>query len=82
MSSTFLSNFNIAFSVTPNDTDNLETPASMLYVGTGGDLNITLSADGQGPVILRSVANGTFFDASVSRVSNTDTTASNIVAFV
>jgi hypothetical protein len=82
MSSSLLSNFHIAFAVAPSDTANLQTPANMLYVGTGGDLNITLSGDGQTPVILKNLSNGTFFDASVVRVSNTNTTASDIVAFV
>ena len=54
----------------------------MLYVGTGGDLNITLSGDGETPVILKNLSNGTFFDASVVRVSNTNTTAGDIVSFV
>jgi len=82
MPSTLLSNYHIAFEVTPSDTTNLESPAAMLYVGTGGNLNITLSGQDQTPVILKNVANGTFFEASVLAVSDTGTTASNIVAFL
>jgi hypothetical protein len=82
MPSSLLSNYHIAFEVTPSDTTNLESPASMLYVGSAGNLNIALTGEGQGYVVLKNVLAGTFFEASVLAVANTDTTASNIVAFI
>ena len=54
----------------------------MLYVGSAGNLNIALTGEGQGYVVLKNVLAGTFFEASVLAVANTDTTASNIVAFI
>jgi hypothetical protein len=82
MPSSLLSNYHIAFAVTPSDTANLESPASMLYVGSAGNLNVALSGEGQGFVLMRNIPAGTFFEASVLAVAQTDTTASNIVAFV
>lgn len=66
--------------VTPSDSSNLASPARYLYVGTGGDLNIT-GATNDASVIHRNVPTGTFFMAYVRRVNSTNTTASNIVAY-
>lgn len=82
MPSNLLSNYNIAFAVTPSDTANLESPASLLYVGSAGNINIVLTGQDQSYVVMKNIPAGTFFEASVLAVADTDTTASNIVAFV
>lgn len=69
----------VAFNVTPNNTANIGNPR-MLYVGTTGDLNVTLE-ESTAPVILRNFPAGAFLYASVRIVASTNTTASNIVAF-
>jgi hypothetical protein len=69
----------VAFNVTPNNTANIGNPR-MLYVGTTGDLNVTLE-NSTGATILRNFPAGAFLFASVRLVSATGTTASNIVAF-
>jgi hypothetical protein len=78
----FLSNYHVAFTVTPSDTANLTSPAQMLYIGSAGNLNVALTGQGQGYVVMKNIPAGTFFEASVLAVANTDTTASNIVAFL
>ena len=72
----------MAFTVTPSDTANLTSPAQMLYVGSAGNLNVALTGQDQGYVLMKNIPAGTFFEASVLAVANTDTTASNIVAFL
>ena len=66
--------------VTPSDTTNISIAVRYLYVGTAGDINV-IPYDGSSSVIIKNINAGTFLDLSVKRVSNTDTTASNIVAF-
>jgi hypothetical protein len=66
--------------VTPSDTTNISIAVRYLYVGTSGDINV-IPYDGSSSVIIKNINAGTFLDLSVKRVSNTDTTASNIVAF-
>lgn len=63
-----------AFSITPADSD-LGTPARALWVGTAGDLRVTLIQGGD--VVLK----GAFglVPVSVKRVWSTNTTAANIV---
>jgi len=70
----------IAYSVTPSDSSNLSSPTRAFYVGTGGDINIT-PLDSSA-VTLIAVPQGSTVYLSVSKISSTDTTASNIVAFV
>lgn len=82
MPSNLLSNYHIAFEVTPSDTTNLESPANMLYIGTTGNLNIALTGEGQGYVVMNNVPAGFMLEANVLSVAQTGTTASNIVAFV
>jgi hypothetical protein len=69
----------VAFNVTPNNTANIGNPR-MIYVGTTGDLNVTLENSTEA-TILRNFPAGAFLFASVRLVSATGTTASNIVAF-
>lgn len=75
-------NPDVAFVVTPSDSAPLPMGVQKLYVGTAGNMNVALSGEGQGFVLLRNLSNGTFVEAAVRYVANTDTTASNIVAFI
>lgn len=50
----------------------------VLYVGNGGSLKVTMS--GGSEITFFNVQDGTFLPISVSRVWNTETTATNIVA--
>ena len=65
--------------VTPSDTDNVSISVRYLYVGTTGNLNV-VPYDGTSSVVLYNVPVG-YHDFSVRKVSNIDTTASNIIAF-
>jgi hypothetical protein len=69
----------IATAITPSDSANI-APARLIYVGTGGTLNITPQFQTT-VVLLRNVPSGSFLPIAVSKISNTNTTASNIVAF-
>ena len=69
------------YDVTPTPSTNLNSEVRQLYVGTGGDINV-LPAGGTTRVILRNVPSGAFILASVKAISNVNTTASNIVAFI
>jgi len=70
-----------AIDVTPSDTTNIQSPARYLYIGQGGNLNITPEFNG-GSVVLTNVPTAFILYASVARVNNTGTTAANIVAFL
>jgi len=69
-----------AFAVTPSDTTNVESQTRALYVGTTGDINVTMKDGGE--VMLVAVPQGVTMYMSFARVNNTDTSASNLVAFV
>ena len=69
-----------AFAVTPSDSSNFASSSRYLYVGTGGDLNVT-TFNGQ-DVLLVGVPGGSQIFIAADRVNSTNTTASNIVAFV
>lgn len=64
--------------VTPSDTVDLPTPARYLYVGTGGDINVT--PEDSTEVIYRAVPTGAFLFVGTQRVNATGTSASNIIA--
>lgn len=71
----------LALAVTPNDASDLSQPCRSLYVGTGGNITITLAADtGGGTILFANVPSGSILPVFVSRVWSTGTTASNIVA--
>jgi hypothetical protein len=70
---------NGAQTVTPADS-NTTSLFRRLYIGTGGNLNVK-GQDGT-DVILVNVPSGFIIDFGVVRVSNTNTTASNIVGFL
>lgn len=69
-----------AFAITLSDTTNVESQTRALYVGTAGDINVTMKDGGE--VILQSVPQGTMLFLSFARINSTDTGASNLVAFV
>jgi hypothetical protein len=77
MPANFLSNqvANTAFAVSPNDGAVIE--ASMLYVGVGGDVAVTMF-DG-GNVTFQSVPGGTFMLVRVTKVLATGTSATGII---
>jgi len=70
-----------ASNVTPSVSGRFNSPARQLYVGNGGDLNVRLESDSSYN-LLRNFPTGGFLLASVVAVSNVNTTASNIVAFI
>jgi hypothetical protein len=72
-----LKSFARAASVTPNDGADLARPAYGLYVGTSGDVRVTLI--GGDTITFSSVPVG-IFDIAVKRVFSTGTTASSIIA--
>lgn len=52
----------------------------LLYVGTGGDVNIQTSATA--PVLLKNVGDASFIPINVGRVNASSTTASDIIALL
>jgi hypothetical protein len=68
--------------VTLDDTNGLSYATRALYVGTGGTLNVTAADNPTVDVLFTNVADGTTLHIAVSKISNADTTASNIVALV
>ncbi|GJQ63521.1 MAG: hypothetical protein SCALA702_25740 [Melioribacteraceae bacterium] len=67
-----------AFNVTPHDINELSNVTRAIYVGTGGDINITLRDDST-PVILKNVSSGTLLPLRVKLVKTTSTTAQDII---
>jgi hypothetical protein len=63
---------------TPSDTTNLNSPTRRLYLGSGGNLNVRPTDAPTSDVLLSNLPSG-WVDLSVVRVSETGTTASNIV---
>jgi len=53
-----------------------------LYVGSGGDISVEMIGDGlaDATVIFVAVPTGTLLPVSITRVNNTSTTASDLVA--
>lgn len=68
-----------AVAVTPNDSTPLAVTSRGVYVGTGGNLKVTM-ADGGTPLTFTGVPTGTLLEISVSLIWATGTTASNIVS--
>lgn len=66
-----------AAAVTPSDSTDLTYVSRALYVGTGG--NIVVTMQGGGDVTFTNVQDGSILPIRVSRVKSTSTTASNIV---
>lgn len=66
-----------AIAITPSDTDALPQPTRVLYVGSHGDVRITL-ARGTAPVLLRNLAVG-WHPVRAIKVHQTGTTAADLV---
>ncbi len=68
-----------AEAVTPSDTVNLTATSRALYVGVGGDVTAVMKTTG-GAQLFKNVPSGTILPIRVTRVNNTGTTATTIVA--
>ena len=55
------------------------TPIDAIYIGVGGDVNLTLSAPGESAVLFKNMLAGTIYPLSAKYVMATSTTASSIV---
>jgi hypothetical protein len=66
-----------AFAITPNDSTDLTTTARAIYVGTTGNLAVTLSGDSSS-VTFTNVAAG-YHPLRAKRVLATGTTASGLI---
>lgn len=65
------------FAITPADGDDLPAITRALYVGTGGDLSVTMKS---GTVLVfKGVLSGAILPLRVARVRVTDTTAEDIL---
>jgi hypothetical protein len=69
-----------AIAVTPHDTNTFAQVCRGIYVGTTGDVVVTM-VDGGNDVTFKTVPAGAILPVSAIRVKNTSTTASNMVAF-
>lgn len=67
-----------AFSVTPDDTANLEVTSRSLYIGGAGDVSVEMAGDNSN-VIFSSVNSSTILPIRVLKVHATGTTANGIV---
>ena len=68
-----------AAAVTLSDSTVLTPTPRALYIGVGGDVVVTMAADGT-DVTFKNVPTGTKLPVRVSKVKSTNTTASSIVA--
>lgn len=66
-----------AAAITPSDTTDIAVVTRAIYVGTGGDLKVTMR--GGQTVTFKAVQGGTLLPIRVSRVLSTGTTAANLV---
>lgn len=70
-----------AYSITPTDSTDISPHSRALYIGTGGNLTVTLVEDTTS-VQFVNVPNGTFMPIQVAIVWNTGTTASDIIGLI
>tara|TARA_Y100001938_G_C7914754_1_gene341392 strand:+ start:403 stop:675 length:273 start_codon:yes stop_codon:yes gene_type:complete len=56
------------------------TPVDAIYIGVGGNVNLRLSAAGQGTVLFKNMIAGTIYPLSAKNILSTSTTATDIVA--
>lgn len=70
---------NNAAEITPNDTTDLASTARALYIGGGGAVKVD-TAGGDTAVVFAGMTAGQILPVRVSRVYDTDTTATDIVA--
>ena len=68
-----------AFAVTPHDTNDLAYTTRGLYVGVSGDVKVDMAGSGTA-VVFTALAAGVVHPLRVTRVYDTDTDATNIVA--
>lgn len=66
-----------AFEITPDDNNNLPHPTIALYVGTSGDIKLTLV--GGDTITLKNIGAGAWHPISAIKVFDEDTTADEIV---
>ena len=62
--------------VTPSNTVD-ETPAGVLFIGTGGDVKVTAAQSGT--VVFKNVASGSWLRVRAKRIYDTLTTAADII---
>lgn len=69
------------FSITPHDTNELGNAVRMIYVGLGGDVNLT---DSKGNTVLhKNAPTGSYLGPfNVVKVNASNTTASNLIGYV
>lgn len=67
-----------AFSITPNDSTELDVATRAIYVGSTGDLTVELLKDSTA-VTFVNVLSGSILPLRAKKVLSTGTTASNIV---
>lgn len=70
-----------AFAIVPNDSTDLATITTALYIGFTGDVNLICSGD-TSLVLFANVHGGSFLPLHVKRVAASGTTASGIVGVV
>lgn len=70
-----------AFAITPSDAAYLPSSARSIYVGSSGDLVVTMAGGGNA-VTFRAVPAGTVLPVQVVRVHAAGTTASDLVALL
>lgn len=64
--------------VTPSDSTDLATSSRAIWVGTGGDVNLTTVENAT--VLLKNVPSGSLIPIRAARIRLTSTTATDIVA--
>lgn len=65
-----------AIAITPHDDNDLPTPIRAIYVGTSGDVKLTMPSGAV--LIFHDLAAGVVHPLGATRVHDTDTTAANI----
>ena len=78
--------YTMAAAVTAHDTNDQSidtkygTAIDAVYVGVAGNVNLRLSAPGQGTVLFKNMIAGTIYPLSAKNILSTSTTATDIVA--
>lgn len=68
-----------AFAITPHDTNYLSAVPRGIYVGVGGDIRVDMAGTGDA-ITFKNVATGSIMPIRVTRVYDTGTDATNLVA--
>lgn len=68
-----------AVAVVPHDVNDLANVSKAIYVGVDGDVKVDLIGIGE-EIVFKNLASGIFYPIKATRIYNTDTTATNIVA--